>query len=71
MSRAAHCPGTRGADTLGDVSRTQILLWIIALFVLEVNHLKWIWWEYWDCRSCSVKHKDCTCGATARWLMYL
>ena len=53
------------------VSETQILLWISALFVLEVNHLKWIWWEHWDCRACSSKHKDCTCGSTARWFMYL
>ena len=53
------------------MSRTQILLWIVALFVLEVNHLKWIWWEHWDCRGCAAKHKDCACGATARWLMYL
>jgi len=25
------------------VSRAEILLWIVALFVLEVTHLKWIW----------------------------
>jgi len=56
---------------LGVVSRTEILLWIVALFVLEVNHLKWIWWEYWNCRHCSTKHKDCGCGATARWMMFL
>ena len=31
------------------VTHTAILLWIIALFVLEVNHLKWIWWEFWTC----------------------
>ena len=56
---------------MGGVSRTEILLWIVALFVLEVNHLKWIWWEHWNCRHCSVKHKDCACGATARWMMFL
>jgi len=56
---------------LDDVSRTEILLWIVALLVLEVNHLKWIWWEHWSCRACTVKHKDCACGATARWIMYL
>ena len=64
-------PTGRRAPSLGCVSRTVILLWIVALFVLEVNHLKWIWWEYWDCRHCSTKHKDCACGATARWLMFL
>ena len=53
------------------VSRTEILLWIVALFVLELNHLKWIWWEYWDCRQCTAKHKDCACGKTARWIMYI
>ncbi len=53
------------------MSRTEILLWIVALFVLELNHLKWIWWEYWDCRQCTAKHKDCACGATSRWFMYL
>jgi hypothetical protein len=56
---------------LDDVSQTQILLWIVALLVLEVNHLKWIWWEFWACRSCSVVHKDCSCGSTSHWVMYL
>jgi hypothetical protein len=56
---------------LDSVSRTEVLLWIAALFALEVNHLKWIWWEYWSCRACTVKHKDCSCGATARWVMFL
>jgi hypothetical protein len=53
------------------VSRTVILLWILALLVLELQHLKWIWWENWDCRSCSAKHKDCACGATRHWVMFL
>ena len=59
------------APTVGGVSRTEILLWIVALTVLELNHLKWIWWEHWSCRRCSAKHKDCGCGATARWMMFL
>jgi hypothetical protein len=67
----AHCIRRGGADTFGTMSRTEVLLWIVALFALEVNHLKWIWSEYWDCRRCSTKHKDCVCGATARWLMFL
>jgi hypothetical protein len=71
LGRPAHCPRGRGADTLGGVSKTEILLWIVALFILEVNHLKWIWWEFWTCRSCSVVHKDCSCGNTSRWVMYL
>jgi len=64
-------PIRQNGDTLDRVSQTEILLWIVALFVLEVSHLKWIWWEYWDCRACSAKHKDCACGATARWMMFL
>ena len=67
----AHCSMVRLADTLVSVSQTQTLLWIVALLILEVNHLKWIWWEHWACRSCRTKHKDCACGATARWIMYL
>jgi hypothetical protein len=53
------------------VSRTTILLWILALLALEVQHLKWIWWEHWDCRACAAKHKDCSCGATRSWVMFL
>ena len=71
MGPSAHCPLPRHADTLEVVSRTEILLWILALLILEVNHLKWIWWEHWSCRACTVKHKDCACGSTSRWLMYL
>ncbi len=71
MGRSAHCRRDRYADTLGGVSKTEILLWIVALFILEVNHLKWIWWEFWTCRGCAVAHKDCACGRTSRWVMYL
>jgi hypothetical protein len=53
------------------VSRTAILLWILALLVLELQHLKWIWWENWDCRHRSAKHKNCACGATRHWIMFL
>ena len=71
MGHPAHCPIDVRTDTLDNVSRTEILIWIVTLLVLEVNHLKWIWWEYWDCRRCTVKHKDCSCGATSRWIMYI
>jgi hypothetical protein len=71
LGRPAHCLATRRADILAAVSQLEILAWIVALFILEVNHLKWIWWEHWDCRGCKAKHKDCACGSTARWLMYL
>jgi hypothetical protein len=53
------------------VSKAFILLWILALTLLEIQHLKWIWWEYWDCRGCAAKHKDCACGKTPHWIMYL
>jgi hypothetical protein len=53
------------------VSQTAIFLWILALLALEVQHLKWIWWEHWQCRRCSAKHKDCSCGATRSWVMFL
>jgi hypothetical protein len=71
LGRTAHCPAGLDADTVDIVSRTETLIWILALLILEVNHLKWIWWEHWDCRRCSSKHKDCACGSTARWIMYL
>lgn len=71
MSRPAHCPRRKDADSVNTVSRNEILLWIVALILLEVNHLKWIWWEHWSCRACTVKHKDCACGSTARWVMFL
>ena len=51
------------------LSQTQILLWCIALIILEVNHLKWILWTYWSCAKCGRKHKDC--GCSSKWFMYL
>jgi hypothetical protein len=45
------------------VSQNGIILWIVALIVLEVQHLKWIAWEYWDCRRHGVKNKECRCKA--------
>jgi hypothetical protein len=71
VGRSAHLRPRQRADSLEAVSRTEILLWIVALFLLEVNHLKWIWWEFWTCRKCTVAHKDCACGETSRWIMYL
>ena len=34
----------------------------IALIALELQHLKWIVWEHWDCRRCGVKHRECGHG---------
>jgi hypothetical protein len=61
----------RSCVTVGGVSKAVVLMWIIALLVLEIQHLKWIWWERWSCRGCTAKHKDCGCGATPMWVMYL
>jgi len=41
----------------------QILIWCVALIALELQHLKWIVWERWDCRRCGVKHRECGHGA--------
>lgn len=53
------------------MSRTEILVWIVALIVLELYHLKWIWWENWSCRHCSEKHRRCACTQSKKWVMYL
>jgi hypothetical protein len=45
------------------VSDTGVLLWAVALIVLEIQHLKWIAWEYWDCRTHKVKNRECRCKA--------
>ena len=41
------------------LSDSQILLWCFALALLELQHLKWIVWQHWDCRRCGVKHHEC------------
>jgi hypothetical protein len=51
------------------LDQTQVLLWCIALIILELNHLKWIWWTYWECAKCGRKHKDCACSS--KWIMFL
>lgn len=59
----------RALDTLRAMSDGQILLWCVVLIALEVQHLKWIVWEYWTCRRCGVKHREC--GHGARLVKYL
>ena len=52
------------------MDRSVALVWIIVMFVLEINHFKWIWWTYWDCRRCGRKNNQCrACGRS--WLMML
>jgi len=51
------------------LSRTEFSAWIVALFVIEVLHLKWIWLSEWSCRKCARKNLDC--GCPGRWTRYL
>ena len=44
----------------------QIMLWIVALLVLEVMHLRWIWYEHWHCRRCHAVNRHCSCGRAER-----
>jgi hypothetical protein len=44
---------------------------IVGLFVLEIYHLKWLWWEHWRCRTCRTEIKHCSCGPLPRWFTYL
>jgi hypothetical protein len=53
------------------VSRTELFLAIVGLIALEVYHLKWIWWEYWLCRTCRTQNKHCACGPPPKWFKYL
>jgi hypothetical protein len=50
-------------------SRSEVLVWILALIVLELYHLKWIWLSEWSCAKCSRKNLDC--GCSGRWIKYL
>jgi hypothetical protein len=47
----------------------MIAIWILSMIALEIQHLKWIVREHWDCRTHGVKNKDCRCKA--RMLIYL
>ena len=51
------------------MSHTEILIWILALAALEVQHLKWIIWTYWECKRHGVKHHEC--GCIKRWLLLI
>ena len=65
-----RCAGTVGR--LGAVhvfSQTQMLAWIVALFVIEVLHLKWIWLSEWSCGKCRLRNLECDCPG--RWAKYL
>ena len=53
------------------MSQLEIIAAIAVLFVVEVNHLKWIWWTQWDCRACGNKNRDCPCSDKWKWTVYL
>jgi hypothetical protein len=50
-------------------SQIELLAWIVALFVLEVLHLKWIWLSEWSCGRCERTNLQCACEG--RWIKYL
>ncbi len=52
-----------------DTGQGSVLLGIVAMILLEVNHLKWIWYEKWQCRKCGLTPKEC--GHGVRWMMLL
>jgi len=56
--------------TLFGMPRPLLLASILGMILLELNHLRWLWWENWSCRRCGVKYKDCAYGHR-KWIMYL
>ena len=50
------------------LSQSQLQASILAMLVLEVYHLKWIWLSEWSCRTCTQRNLDCTCAR--RWAKY-
>jgi hypothetical protein len=49
-------------------SQMQLLTWIVALVIIEVLHLKWIWLSEWSCGRCEQKNLQCDCPG--RWAKY-
>jgi hypothetical protein len=45
------------------LSDVEILVWCTILILLEIQHLKWIVWNDWDCRTHRMKNKECRCKA--------
>ena len=52
------------------VSQGLLLFSILCMIVLELQHLRWIWWEHWDCRDCGAKNKHCGCQKF-RWQLWV
>jgi hypothetical protein len=55
---------------LRTVSQGVLLFAIVSMIFLEIQHLRWIWWEYWDCRTCGAKNKHCGCRRF-KWQLWL
>jgi len=53
------------------MSQTAILIAILIFFLVEVNHLKWIWWNHWLCRTCGVRNRECACSDKWKWMVLL
>jgi C4-type Zn-finger protein len=53
------------------MSQAETLAAIVVLFVVELNHLKWIWWTQWTCRACGHRNRDCPCSDKWKWMVYL
>ncbi len=49
------------------VERPGLAATIVCMIAVEPNHLKWIWWEHWDCRRCGRKNKRYGCRPK-RWI---
>jgi hypothetical protein len=52
------------------LSVADIWLWIVCLGLLEICHLKWIWWDRWHCRSCGEVNRHCACGRAQRIMRF-
>jgi hypothetical protein len=50
------------------LTRTELLAGIVAMIVLELYHLKWIWLSEWSCARCSRRNLECSCDR--RWMRY-
>ena len=58
----------RQRRTVHVLTRTELLTSILAMVVLELYHLKWIWLSEWNCGKCARKNLDC--GCSGRWIKY-
>jgi hypothetical protein len=50
------------------VPRGLLFLCIVVLILVELTHLKWIWWNQWVCRKHARVRRECGCN---KWVMFL